>query len=73
MNTKKRDNDRGSNTYQSLSMPNYLTSIISFAEPYALFDSNGIMINPAAANFEGNWAKSRFAEMLPVDYTPVEK
>ncbi|MET3978674.1 hypothetical protein ABIB62_001243 [Mucilaginibacter sp. UYP25] len=73
MNTKKRDNDQGSNTYQSLSMPNYLTSIIYFAEPYALFDSNGIIINPAAINFECNWAKSRFAEMLPVDYTPEEK
>jgi hypothetical protein len=73
MYTKKRDDDKDNKIYRTLTMPNYLTSIISFEEPYALFDSNGVIINPSAINFEGNWAKARVAEMLPVDYSPEEK
>ncbi|MCO5937088.1 carboxypeptidase-like regulatory domain-containing protein [Mucilaginibacter sp. RB4R14] len=73
MYIKKRDDDKDSKIFRSLTMPNYLTTIVSFDAPYALFDSNGIVINPSAINFEGNWAKSRVAEMLPVDYTPEGK
>ncbi|RYU90575.1 carboxypeptidase-like regulatory domain-containing protein [Mucilaginibacter terrigena] len=73
MYTKKRDDDRYNSTYRPLNMPNYLTTILSFVEPYTLFDTNGVIINPAAVTFEGNWGKSRVAEMLPVDYTPEEK
>jgi hypothetical protein len=71
MYTKKRDNDNS--VYRSLTMPNYLTTILSFTDPYALFDTNGVILTPSAVNFEGNWGKNRVAEMLPVDYTPEEK
>jgi hypothetical protein len=73
MYTKKRDNSPDNKVIQSLTMPNYLTTILSFEEPYTLFDSNGVIQNPASINFEGNWGKSRVAEMLPVDYSPEEK
>jgi hypothetical protein len=73
MYTKKRDNSPESKVIQSLAMPNYLTTILSFEETYTLFDSNGVILNPASINFEGNWGKSRLAEMLPVDYSPEEK
>ncbi|QHS55665.1 carboxypeptidase-like regulatory domain-containing protein [Mucilaginibacter sp. 14171R-50] len=73
MYTKKREDDRYNSTYRLLHMPNYLTTIASFTGPYALFDTNGVILNPSAITFEGNWGKSRVAEMLPVDYTPKEK
>jgi hypothetical protein len=71
MYTKKRDNDNS--IYRSLTMPNYLTTILSFTGPYALFDTNGVILTPEAVTFEGYWGKSRVAEMLPVDYTPEEQ
>ena len=73
MYTKKRDQDANNNIYRPLDVPNYLITILSFTEPYALFDSNGVILNPAAINFEGNWGKNRIAEMLPVDYMPEGK
>ncbi|MES2063162.1 MAG: carboxypeptidase-like regulatory domain-containing protein [Bacteroidota bacterium] len=73
MYTKKRDASPDNHVVQSLTMPNYLTTILSFAGPYALFDSNGVILNLASVNIEGNWGKSRMAEMLPVDYSPGEK
>jgi hypothetical protein len=73
MYTKKRDSSPDNKAVQSLTMPNYPTSILSFEEPYALFDRNGVILNPASINFEGSWGKNRVAEMLPVDYTPEEK
>jgi hypothetical protein len=73
MYTKKRDSSPDNKVIQSLTMPNYLTTILSFEEPFALFDSNGVILNPASISFEGNWGKNRMAEMLPVDYSPEEK
>lgn len=52
-------------------IPQYITSIVSFEEPYAFFDNNGIIINPQSIVFEGQWGKSRIAELLPVDYEPL--
>jgi len=54
-------------------MTDYITTTIIFDQPYAFFDSNGIFTNPASVIFEGNWGKSRVADMLPVDYEPVIK
>ena len=51
-------------------IPQYITSIVSFEEQYAFFDNNGIIINPQSVIFEGEWGKSRIAELLPVDYEP---
>lgn len=52
-------------------MPNNATTIISFDEPYAFFDNNGIVANPHSVIYEGDWGISRVAEMLPVDYEQV--
>jgi len=52
---------------------NYLSTVLTFAQPYSLFDINGIITNPSSVIFEGNWGVGRIAELLPVDYTPEEK
>jgi hypothetical protein len=46
-------------------------TIVNFAAPYVLFDKNGCVMDPSCLSFEGAWAKSRVADMLPVDYDPV--
>jgi hypothetical protein len=73
MYTKRRDNSPDGKVVQSLTMPNYLTTILTITRPYILFDSNGIILNPADIITEGNWGKSRIADMLPVDYLPEDK
>jgi hypothetical protein len=70
MYTKRRDNSPDGKVVQSLTMPNYLTTILTITRPYILFDSNGIILNPADIITEGSWGKSRIADMLPVDYLP---
>jgi len=45
-------------------------TLITFVEPYAYFDSNGIIINPMSNRLEGYWATQRMADLLPVDYQP---
>ena len=47
-----------------------LVTIIDFDEAYAFFDYNGIIINPHAVIFEGEWGKRLVADMLPVDFVP---
>lgn len=53
--------------------PLNVASILTFEEPYSFFDNNGIIINPQSVIFEGQWAKSRVADLLPVDYEPVKE
>ena len=48
---------------------NQLT-VIEFNKPYALFDSNGGLLDPASITLKGEWGKKRIAELLPVDYQP---
>lgn len=48
------------------------TNII-FNKPYALFDHNGVFIDPSAVTFDGEWGGSGVAKMLPVDYEPPGK
>jgi hypothetical protein len=67
----KKGQDPSNNVYKPLNMPNNATTIASFDEPNAFFDSNGIVISPHAIIYEGDWGLSRVAEMLPVDYEPV--
>lgn len=62
-----------SNVYKPIDMGDNATTIIAFDEPHAFFDSNGIVTNPHAVIYEGDWGSSRVAEMLPVDYEPVKK
>ncbi len=67
----KKGRDPSDNTFQAFNMPNNATTIVSFEEPHAFFDNNGIIANPHAIIYEGDWGISRVAEMLPVDYEPV--
>ncbi|MBC7400361.1 MAG: carboxypeptidase-like regulatory domain-containing protein [Mucilaginibacter sp.] len=43
-------------------------TIITFTEPYAYFDSNGVIANPQSNKVEDYWSTQRIAELLPVDY-----
>lgn len=48
------------------------TNII-FNKPYALFDHNGIFIDPSSVTLDGEWGGSGVAQLLPVDYEPPQK
>jgi hypothetical protein len=44
-----------------------LTTLI-FNKSYALFDNNGIFLDPTDITYEGNWGHRLMGELLPVDY-----
>lgn len=44
------------------------STMIKFEEPYAYFDSNGVILTPHNLLMEGYWGFNRIAELLPVDY-----
>ncbi|MCJ8210673.1 hypothetical protein MUY27_13230 [Mucilaginibacter sp. RS28] len=46
---------------------------VNLTAPYAFFDNNGVILNPAGVIFEGAWGKGRVAQTLPVDFEPNEK
>ena len=46
-------------------------TIVTFNTPYAFFDTNGGGIDPNWVSFTGTWADNRMAELLPVDYEPL--
>jgi hypothetical protein len=74
-NKKFRDTSNTKNKGPAtIPVPDYLsdpqTTIVVFIEPYAFFDFNGIIINPRSIIYNGDWGKSRIAELLPVDYVP---
>jgi len=69
--TKKKNDDSYINL--PLNAPNNLTSLMSINAPYAFFDNNGVIINPADIIFEGSWGTNRTSKLLPVDYDPHEK
>jgi len=46
------------------------TTTLTLNQSYAVFDNNGILIDPSAITFEGSWGRSRMASLLPVDYEP---
>ncbi len=48
----------------------YSTTTVIFEKTDAIFDTNGIFIDPSSVTFEGQWGNSRIAEMLPADYEP---
>jgi len=70
MYTKKKDRQNKLGINRPADAPDYATSIVTFDEPYGFFDNNGIITNPTAILFEGNWGNSRMAELLPVDFEP---
>jgi len=66
--TKKRGNTGYATP--TLNAPDYPTSLMTFTEPHAFFDANGIIANPTAIVFEGNWSTDRIAKLLPYNYDP---
>jgi hypothetical protein len=68
--TKKHDETITSDIYRPLDMENYSVSIITLLAKYSLFDLNGVSVSTGSTIYEGDWANSRLAELLPVDYTP---
>jgi len=66
--TKKRGNT--DYIVPTLNAPDYPTSLMTFTEPYAFFDANGIVANPTSIVFEGKWSTDRIAKLLPYDYDP---
>ncbi|WP_162276810.1 carboxypeptidase-like regulatory domain-containing protein [Mucilaginibacter pedocola] len=50
---------------------NKSTTVVTFNDPEAFFDSNGSVYNPRSLSFDGAWLKNRLAGLLPVDYEPA--
>lgn len=48
-------------------------TVVTIKDSYALFDNNGILLNPESYTLEGYWAAHRLADLLPVDYEPPVK
>lgn len=69
--TKKKSDNSYAN--RPLNAPDNLTSLVNIIAKYAFFDNNGVIANPSAVMMEGNWATSRVANLLPVDYDATEK
>ncbi len=59
--------------YRPLDLPNYEASVVTLYNPYALFDANGTVVTSQSTMYEGSWTKNKGAELLPVDYTPVNE
>lgn len=69
--TKKRSIENNSKVYHPVDMPDYPTTVIQLNTAFAVFDSNGIVVDPTSITFEGAWGLNRVADMLPIDYEPV--
>jgi hypothetical protein len=63
-------NDQTSYLYNRNNTEN---TLIKFNEPEALFNSSGVISNPYSVIFYGVWGRNRVAEMLPVDYEPLDE
>lgn len=49
------------------------SSFVTFVQPYAYFDINGILLTPENCIIEGFWGKKRMGELLPDDYKLPDK
>ena len=50
------------------------TTLLTFNDPFAFIDRNGVLTNPYAVSYTGVWADNRMAEFLPLDYElPVKE
>jgi len=47
-------------------------TLITFNDPEAYFNNNGVITNPFSVQFKGVWGRNRIAELLPVDYEPPQ-
>ena len=67
----KLHNDTGNLTsIPSALQPNYAKTTVTIVDQYTFFDNGGIIMNPESIVFDGYWAESRVAEVLPSDYSP---
>lgn len=48
----------------------WANTTIIFNTPNAIFDNNGIIVDPASLSFSGAWGFSRISDLLPVDFEP---
>jgi len=71
MYTKKHTKLGDVHVYHPTDMPDYATTVVALNQKYAVFDRNGIFINPSSTTYEGAWGQNAVAELLPVDYMPV--
>jgi hypothetical protein len=72
MYKKKFDDDGNDRVYRPLNMPNFMSTIVTLYQPYALFDLNGVVISSKSTLYEGAWSHDNIADLLPVDYAPSE-
>ncbi|WP_428330754.1 carboxypeptidase-like regulatory domain-containing protein [Mucilaginibacter sp.] len=70
--TRRRDDTYDRDLYRPLDMSNFETSVITLSAPYALFDTNGIIVANSPL-YEGAWARAKVSDLLPVDYVPDAK
>jgi hypothetical protein len=68
--TRKKVNNTYNSVFQQPDMADYPTTVISLNKKYAVFDSNGVFIDPNSTVDEGAWGLNRVADLLPVDYVP---
>jgi CarboxypepD_reg-like domain/TonB-dependent Receptor Plug Domain len=47
-------------------------TIYNFNSPYVFFDNNGWVLDPGSFSLIGAWGKNRVAELLPLDYEPID-
>ncbi|WP_462266422.1 carboxypeptidase-like regulatory domain-containing protein [Mucilaginibacter sp.] len=69
--TKKHDYNNTLKVDAQQKDANHPTNIITITADYALFDSNGIIINPDKVLYEGGWGAGGVSVLLPVNYEPV--
>jgi hypothetical protein len=65
----KRLNNIGNLNFILDKTSNKELTLVNFAEP-ALFNKNGVVVNPNSMQMLGVWAKNRVADILPETYEP---
>jgi hypothetical protein len=70
--TKRHEIEDFKDLYRPLDMENFETSVITLNGNYAIFDTNGSIIDHVPLN-EGTWSKAKLGNLLPVDYEPSDK
>jgi len=67
--TKKHEETDFKDLYRPLDMENFETGVLTLMDPYAIFDSNGVIFQGTVLT-EGSWSKDRIGELLPYNYAP---
>ncbi len=74
-NETETDVYRNSGHWQArpLDIPNYQISTVHLFGQPALFFANGGILDPKSFLFEGYWSYEKIADMMPMDYVPLNK